>query len=99
MLLCYSLAAFAWHAYQVLPDGRPLPGSILFNFTPEEVRAAGDLYHKLNPKLSPVSSHSGQHQQMQQQVLHPPTQSLHVYMIKIGPFGRDLLWCDAHMNK
>jgi len=70
MLLCFSLAAFAWHAYQVLPDGRPLPGSILFNFTPEEVRAAGDLYHKLNPKLSPVSSNPGQHQQMQQQVLH-----------------------------
>ena len=36
-------------AHQVLPDGRPLPTSILFNFTPEEIRAAGDLYHKLNP--------------------------------------------------
>eukprot|EP00802_Teleaulax_amphioxeia_P009795 Tamp_09816.p1 GENE.Tamp_09816~~Tamp_09816.p1 ORF type:complete len:634 (+),score=94.30 Tamp_09816:190-1902(+) len=49
----------------VLPDGRPLPTSILFNFTPEEIRAAGDLYHKLSP--NPVSSHSGQHQQMQPQ--------------------------------
>jgi serine/threonine protein kinase len=33
----------------VLPDGRGLPTHILFNFTPEEIRAAGDLYHKLNP--------------------------------------------------
>ena len=47
---------------QVLPDGRPLPTSILFNFTPEEIRAAGDLYHKLNP----MTNQSSQQQQQQQ---------------------------------
>ena len=33
----------------LLPDGRPLPVSLLFNFTPQEVRAAGELYFKLRP--------------------------------------------------
>eukprot|EP00960_Hanusia_phi_P058035 763751-Hanusia_phi.AAC.4 len=34
----------------VLPDGRPIPARILFNFTPEEVRLAGELYPKLRPR-------------------------------------------------
>jgi serine/threonine protein kinase len=53
----------------MLPDGRPLPTSILFNFTPEEVRAAGDLYHKLNPVTPQFSQPQQQQQQMTQQQL------------------------------
>jgi len=59
---------------QVLPDGRPLPTNMLFNFTPEEIRAAGALYHKLNPITSQSSNLHYHHQPSQYPQQHQQEQ-------------------------
>jgi len=59
-----------------LPDGRPLPTTLLFDWSPDELRAAGDLARKLKGPAHQQQQHMPPPPPPQQQQ-QPPQQQLH----------------------